>query len=369
MMGFKDVLSWLKSQYDKLIAFVLLLGLLASLLYLAIRIGMMPSIQKQFHDEIEGITPEREHTAAVDPAVFKQTAKNLYETFQIAKWTNLVFVPETRVWCVDCRRPIPYTTEKCPFCGAVQPLDPTDRPNWDGDRDGIWDRWEKKYGLDPFDPDDAKRDNDGDGFSNIEEFRADPQTDPTNADDCPDILVKLYVEKIVADPFKLRFKSVIKLPDGSLKFALNLKKGERTYFVKLGEEVLGFKLHKYEEKFVDMVRPGWTKPRPVDVSELTLKRGDKLITLVKDKDVQYNEYIARLSFSLDHTKHSVKLNDVLELKEKKYEVIDVDIKQERVLLRNLHDGKETTVEKFPENNTEVILEVPVFSKDPMEKFR
>ncbi|MCI9843711.1 polysaccharide lyase family 1 protein [Flavobacterium pectinovorum] len=40
----------------------------------------------------------------------------------------------------------------------------------DTDKDGMPDAWEKKYGLDPKDPSDAKKDLNGDGYSNIEDY-------------------------------------------------------------------------------------------------------------------------------------------------------------------------------------------------------
>jgi hypothetical protein len=44
--------------------------------------------------------------------------------------------------------------------------------------DGIPNGWKQQYGLDPFDPNVANEDPDGDGFSNLEEFQV--GTDPTN---------------------------------------------------------------------------------------------------------------------------------------------------------------------------------------------
>ena len=41
----------------------------------------------------------------------------------------------------------------------------------DGDRDGLPDHWERTYGFDPLDPADATADADGDGVSNLEEYR------------------------------------------------------------------------------------------------------------------------------------------------------------------------------------------------------
>jgi hypothetical protein len=42
----------------------------------------------------------------------------------------------------------------------------------DCDADGLPDYWEVAYGLDPFDPTDAAKDSDGDGYTNLQEYRA-----------------------------------------------------------------------------------------------------------------------------------------------------------------------------------------------------
>lgn len=48
----------------------------------------------------------------------------------------------------------------------------------DSDLDGIDDKWEVSYGLDPLMALDAGLDKDGDGFSNLDEYKE--QTDPTD---------------------------------------------------------------------------------------------------------------------------------------------------------------------------------------------
>jgi len=53
----------------------------------------------------------------------------------------------------------------------------------DSDDDGMPDGWERLHGLNPFDPNDAEKDSDYDGFSNLEEYLAatdpaDPQSKP-----------------------------------------------------------------------------------------------------------------------------------------------------------------------------------------------
>jgi hypothetical protein len=42
--------------------------------------------------------------------------------------------------------------------------------DWDKDGDGMPNDWEKKSGFDPTDGGDGPRDDDGDGFTNLEEY-------------------------------------------------------------------------------------------------------------------------------------------------------------------------------------------------------
>jgi len=46
----------------------------------------------------------------------------------------------------------------------------------DIDGDGVPNWWEERYGFDPFDPDDASRDEDGDGYSLLKEYKR--ESDP-----------------------------------------------------------------------------------------------------------------------------------------------------------------------------------------------
>ncbi|TDD97805.1 polysaccharide lyase [Flavobacterium cellulosilyticum] len=59
------------------------------------------------------------------------------------------------------------------------------KPYLDSDNDGMPDKWEKKYGLNPKDPTDAKLDLNSDGYSNIEEYIN--GVDPTKKVDWKDL--------------------------------------------------------------------------------------------------------------------------------------------------------------------------------------
>jgi len=349
--GFRRLALLVKSQYDRWIAFVILLGLVISVLYLAFRIGTIRSTQAKFEGQIEALQPE--HPSASDPegTDFRKAVELMAKPPQLVKGERGMFVPETRVWCVDCKRPIDMTMAvkggRCPFCDAVQPPDAAEVVDYDGDKDGMWDSWERAHGLDPFDPDDAEKDTDGDDYSNIAEFRADPRTDPRDPKRFPPPEAELRVVKILADPFMLRFKAKSRLPSG-LQFQINLLRGGRTYFRKLGEDVEGFKLADYEERIVKKTTGSSAVAQWVDESVLTLERGAKRIPLVYNKDVQHDEYTAVLFFKIDGTQYTVKQGAEFHLKGNKYRVLGIDSAAESVVVKRLNDGKELVIRKFPE---------------------
>jgi len=348
-MALGDIVSRLKSIYDRLIAGAVLIGLITSLAYLAWHVGTVQTAQEAFIAEIDGIRPAYPEAQPVDVSPFEAALNSVRQPTQatIPKDGPKMWLPGTRVQCVDCRRPIPYEAEACPFCRAKQPVDPADDPERDLDRDGLKDVWELKYGLNPRDPSDAEKDSDGDGFTNIEEFLASPATSPTDPNDSPSIVMKLCVQSLVADPFHLRFKSVIRLPGNAKQFAINTRGNSKTYFKKIGEEVEGFVLHTFEPKFRRVERFG--RVMNIDVSVLTLKRGDKLIRLTKGKGVEYNEYTCTLLFKADDSTYKLRLNDEFDLQGKRYKLIDIDSGAGRVVIKRVLDGLDLQVRKCAES--------------------
>jgi hypothetical protein len=153
--------------------------------------------------------------------------------------------------------------------------------------------WLLVNGLDYTDINIKEKDADGDGFSNLEEFKK--KTNPIDPKDAPPSLNKLKLVSYNPIPFRLGFKgasfSVNEIEDSKsdfkdTTFQINLKdlKGSaRSQFLKLGEQVKGapYNILKYEPK------PG---PNGInasgDLSELTLQNTEtgNSISLVLNKE-------------------------------------------------------------------------------------
>ncbi len=365
MVFLNKIISFLKEQYDKLLCFLVLLILLGSLVYLAVRMGMFHQMEEEHDARIDKLRPLFESAIAVDVGVMQETLEKTRNPIEISAWTNYVFVPEKRVWCVDCRGPISYKAMVCPFCTAKQPRPVESSWSRDVDSDGIPDLWEIHYELDPNDPADAHKDSDGDGFINIVEFNAQPGTVPSldpeappgtmqgtnlrDPADGPPYEAELQVSKVEADPFNLLFKSTIKTRDTSLMFGINTReKNPQTRFVKMGGEVEGFKVVDFEPKLEErMDLSVSSRPIKVDVSILKLKRGDKIIALTKGKKVEYSEFSAELFFNLDDSRYIVKVGSEFDLKKtgKKYRVLSIDGERSIVVIKRLADGEMLTIRR------------------------
>jgi hypothetical protein len=345
--GINGIGSKIKLYYDKIIVVVMLLGLVFSLVYLAVKIGMIRKDQEQHQQKMSSFVPKYPDAVSLDSKPYKQALEKLRNPFQLVAWTNAIFVPQDRVWCIDCRMPIHYSAKICTYCTAKQPLDPGDNPLYDFDKDGIPDLWEVLNKMDPADPTDIHNDNDNDGFSNIVEFNADPHTDLmdlkkkhgtgiNDPKDFPPPINLLVVDGIGGTPFNLRFKAKTKMPDGSLKFQINLR-GNKTIMAKLGDTVGGFKLIDYKENIVK--EDTGTMLTKVDKSILTVQRGKKKIRLMKNQRVPYTEYVAKLRFTLDDTIIDVKPDKIFELKGTKYRVKAIDKGKTNVVVIRTNDGK------------------------------
>jgi hypothetical protein len=204
---------------------------------------------------------------------------------------------ERRVKCVkqECERAIQFGSETCPFCNASQVSDK--KVVYDADADGLPDEWEKKFGLNISNANDASSDLDGDGFTNIEEFKA--KTDPSDKSSHPDYLDSLKVIAPLDETYlPFVFKKANKIPSGwRLEFFDPKKKNDygligKTMTAKVGEEIekTGYKAISYTPKTIKQIISGTGNlTKPVDVSEAVVERvsDGKRVTLVIQQGKTY----------------------------------------------------------------------------------
>lgn len=321
--GPRERFAWLMAAYEKIILGVMLVILLLSAVVLLYRVGRVSEQLKEAQWDKPPAAPKM--AQPLDLTALEEARTRLIKPFQLDVRGQRLAVSELRVSCVACRKPIPYTATVCPFCGAAQPAI-VDPEKLDSDGDGIPDRWESKYGMNPLDRTDAEGDLDGDGFSNLEEFAA--GTDPMDPASSPPRAAKLRVARVYSEPFFLRFQGVNEIAPGVFQYQLNLRTLERTYFVKIGDKVLGFEVVGYQPD---------AKPQPI----VQLQQGDKKINLVKGMAVQQEELVAQLMDLVDRRPIKARVGDVVKLGEEEYKV--VDIRKSGVVIRDLRTDRDLQV--------------------------
>ena len=315
--------NWLKQNYDKLLLVVVLLLLLCSALFLVWQVQQKRSEQS---DQVRASAPFIK-AASISTTNWEQPLNVISRTNLMEVGRNIMG-SEERVRCVSakCGKPIPFDAAICPFCGAKQPEveDPLTKSTA---HDGIPDVWKKKYGFDILDETVANRDDDKDGFTNLEEFRA--GTDPRDPKSHPDISSKLRVWHIGVHPFKLRFMTYMPTPSGvSTNYQLNLRTG-RTLFLKLGEVAEDYRLLAHE-------------PTAADGDVLVLEKGAEKLRLVKGHDLQQSEMTADLIFMLDRKRFNGKVKDsTIKIRDLEYKIIDIRL--DGVILHESLSGKDIQV--------------------------
>jgi len=335
--------DWIRDHYEKVILLVALLALLCSCVLLAQWIQADKDAAKPGLARIDwkGNLVSPKDTVPFD-AVLVEARAEATNALQVAERTT---VSELRVACVKCGKPIPYEAGECPCCLAAQP-EIVDIEKLDTDGDGLPDKAELALGLNPQDPADAAGDLDNDGFTNLEEVKASPATDPKNPEVFPNPIVKLRVAAIRPVPFYLRFVSKSTFGDGSERYQLNLQTLERTYFTKIGDVVLGYKVDQYN-------------PTGAGGETLTMVRqSDKRpVVLVKGRPVTEQELAILFVFLVDRSKLPVqRLNDVFALRGVEYKV--VDIRRDSVVIQNTKTGGNVTVPLWSSEERAAMLGQP-----------
>jgi hypothetical protein len=180
--------------------------------------------------------------------------------------------------------------------------------------------WFEKYGLPIEDADALEQDPDGDGFTNLEEWRG--HTDPTNKDSHPDYVTKLHLVSAAEEPFPYIFTSRM----GDIFGINDIDQSEPTQFLKVGDLIRGtdYKIVKFIEKY----QPN-DYGANVDVSELLLEHQQThaQVTLVKEKVATSPQSVATFVYTWGGRREfEVRKDQEFSLKpveELKYKLIEV----------------------------------------------
>jgi hypothetical protein len=327
--------SWLKENYEKIAVVVVLVALLGSSLYLLKRINEEKNSLARASRTQSNMQPLRYQPRDLQP--YQEFVQLLDTPPAIQERESGFLVSELRVLSVNPNipTPIPYDAPLCPWTGFEQPTQ-ADR---DTTGDGIPDEWLLMYGLNHIDPRVGDQDPDGDGFTVREEFEA--GTSPSDASDHPSHAYKLRWRQIREIPFQLRFQGVNEVAEGVYLFQLNLRDGGRTYNVRLGEVVQGYKLVDYDRRRAPV--PGsQVTGATVDASVLTMERADgRRIELIINRDYRVDERVAELVFLVDDSIHRVREGSALSLMGLPYKVVDINA--DSVIVRDEERDQSVTV--------------------------
>ena len=288
-------MTWLRVHYDR----VALLAAASFLFCSALLIGRSVS---RFGEAVLTAPPPVPKSATLPPKAV-ETEQAMERLRQPAQWTfngrSGLFVPEKHFIGANGLPATLQTTD-------IHPPVPND--------------WLEQFALPITDVDVLLQDQDGDGFTNLEEWQS--HTSPTDKISHPAFVAKLKMKSLAREPFHLVFASWV-----NDTFALNANDlKEPTQFLKLGDSIRGtkFTLVKFVEKY-DKNQYG-TK---IDVSELVLENREtrEQVTLVKEKVTISPETVANFVYLWGGRREfAVKKDQEFSLKPEeriKYKLVDV----------------------------------------------
>lgn len=343
--------NFLKAHWDVLVLCVGLAALGAGGFYLFQALSVNPEDgAAEYEARLNATKPSHEGVAAANLEVFDKAtrmAKTPPALYEIDPKSGSFLSSERRVICQKgdpeapgkaCGKPIPASLEKCPFCGIKQKYVKVEA---DTDHDGMPNDWEKKYGLAANDPNDAAKDADGDGFTNLEEYQA--KTDPKDPESHPDYLDYLSVAgQLRQTTLPFYFNGYTPLPGGKFRFTFQ-RLGKTGYDSKfspvLNEEIAGrggrdktgWIVTAFDQKSeMQLIKGSKTgMKKKVDVSTVTIKRakdGKEMVIRVNDRNITI-ETEADLAWSRDPEKKIVVTpGSEFELKGRKYKMVKLAMK-------------------------------------------
>lgn len=132
----------------------------------------------------------------------------------------------------------------------------------------------------------------------------------------------LIVHSMIAVPFQFHFVGELPFPGADKQFRVLTGPKSEPAIARIGEEVLGFQIVRYEPKTAQRDVDG--EKKDVNVSELTLQRGDCILKLVQGQDVRYTEYTTTLVYVPGMRQLPLKVGQPFAIGDKHYGMTRID---------------------------------------------
>jgi hypothetical protein len=317
---------------------VVLLGLLAGLVLSLVLVARQAAAGNVRMAAGVQLQPQHRRAAeAPDVSRLEAAAAAMEQPRQSAEEDRGLLVSELRVVAIGSAYPIPYEAEVCPFTDIPQPA----MNQLDRDGDGITDDWELKHGFDRYNAADAAQDADGDGFTNLEEFKA--QTNPTDLESHPPYITKLRFVERREVPLPVVFQGASELPGGEMMFQLNTPSDGNTYFKAIGEDMGSGLRNEIDEKLKNALKgiviKRYEPPMAFgDMEKLVISRRNAEIALKKGEFTADPESEALLINILDRSSIIATMGALLSLSNNAYTVLGV--LPDKVVVKHLESGEE-----------------------------
>ena len=229
-MNFKALFAFFSQFYERIIAVFMMLLLVVFSVWLVIRVN---DLEKEI--SIETIAPKG---SPVLPSDFSQFTNSLAQFEVPPVWTTNA---DHRIFLAPLMKLFPGQT--IPEAWNPKVI------NWEYSNEGIAISWLRKHGFSVVEPV-GNDDQDGDGFNNWEEYKAD--TDPLDPKSKPDLATKLRVHSVTPNTLAFIFNGIQEMGNEKV-FSIQRRDGAKTYFVKLNAVIPdvqypGYKIIKFEEK-------------------------------------------------------------------------------------------------------------------------
>ena len=113
----------------------------------------------------------------------------------------------------------------------------------------------------------------------------------------------------------------------------------------IGTNLHGYVVTKLSPKFKMQTSPGGTHFKD-DMSELTLKRGDKTIILVKGRPRLHVEFVVHLSDLTDQRQYSVRTGKAINIGPRTLRLREVNVKKQNCELEDVKSGELFTIKRM-----------------------